>query len=159
MGVVMYKLKRCHACKSNALVDTDHADELQLGPYTFATAVAAQRCTACDEVTLSGAQLEHLDAAIVGSIVQNGLWCPETFKYCRKNAGLRAVDLAELLGVAAETLSRWENGHQPIDRNAYALLGGLVADHLAGRKETAERLHAMAHPPKKRQKRYQVRAA
>ncbi len=40
---------------------------------------------------------------------------------------LRATDLADLLGVAAETLSRWERGERPVDRAALTVIGALVA--------------------------------
>jgi DNA-binding transcriptional regulator YiaG len=40
------------------------------------------------------------------------------FKFLRKAIGIKAVDLADFLGVTPETLSRWENGKEPISTNA-----------------------------------------
>jgi hypothetical protein len=36
----------------------------------------------------------------------------------------------------------------PVDRRTVALLGALDLDQLAGASETADRLRALAHPPK-----------
>ena len=59
---------------------------------------------------------------------------------------LRAIDLGELLNVTPETISRWERGGLPVEHRALALLGGLVADKLAGRQETQARLLALRSP-------------
>ena len=37
------------------------------------------------------------------------------YRYARKSLGLKQAELAALLGVAPETVSRWENGSQPMD--------------------------------------------
>jgi transcriptional regulator with XRE-family HTH domain len=66
----------------------------------------------------------------------------------RKALGLRAADLAGLLGVAAETVSRWETGQRDVDRGALALVGGLVVDRLEGSTATLDRLRALAKPPR-----------
>jgi len=39
------------------------------------------------------------------------------FKFLRKAIGIKAVDLANFLSVAPETLSRWENDKEPISTN------------------------------------------
>jgi transcriptional regulator with XRE-family HTH domain len=74
------------------------------------------------------------------------LTCSETFKFMRKALGLRAVDIAELLDVAAETLSRWETGQRPVDRASWIAVSAMVLDKLEGRTTTLDRLKALLEP-------------
>ncbi len=66
----------------------------------------------------------------------------------RKVLGLRATDLGDLLDIAPETISRWENGAIPVEARAFVLLGALVTDRINGRTDTADRLHALRSPKK-----------
>jgi putative transcriptional regulator len=43
-------------------------------------------------------------------------------RFLRKNLGLTAIKLAEIMGVANETISRWETGVQPINEARDRLL-------------------------------------
>lgn len=73
-------------------------------------------------------------------------WCdrPElpgaALKFIRHTLGLKQVELAELLGYKAETLSRWETGEREVPRLVRVVLAGVVADRLAGQEETLHRL-------------------
>ena len=58
--------------------------------------------------------------------------------------GLKGLELARLLQVTPESLSRWENGKREVDRSAWILLADLVIDQVAGTKVRRERLEAMA---------------
>ena len=62
----------------------------------------------------------------------------------RAAVGLKGLELARLLQVTPESLSRWENGKREVDRSAWILLADLVIDHVAGTKGRRERLEAMA---------------
>jgi transcriptional regulator with XRE-family HTH domain len=66
----------------------------------------------------------------------------------RKALGLRATDLAELLDVTPETVSRWETDRVPLDRGALATLGALLRDARAGSTATLDHLRTLAHPPR-----------
>ncbi|MDX2088302.1 MAG: helix-turn-helix domain-containing protein [Kofleriaceae bacterium] len=61
----------------------------------------------------------------------------------RKALGMRAVDLAQLLDVTAETVSRWETGKIDVETRAFALLGTLVIERLEGRDDAVQRLRAI----------------
>jgi transcriptional regulator with XRE-family HTH domain len=67
----------------------------------------------------------------------------------RKVAGLRASELAELLGVSAETVSHWETGKHPSDLATREVVAELALDTIGGRTDTRDRLRAFAHraPP------------
>jgi transcriptional regulator with XRE-family HTH domain len=61
----------------------------------------------------------------------------------RKALGLRAADLAEMLDVTPETLSRWETGKLPMGRTSWLTLSSLALDFEA----TAARLQAAKAGP------------
>jgi DNA-binding transcriptional regulator YiaG len=51
---------------------------------------------------------------------------PEVIRYARKAAGLTQVELAGILEVTAETISRWENGAEPFKRNVSLALAKIL---------------------------------
>jgi hypothetical protein len=76
----------------------------------------------------------------------------------RKVAGLRAVDLAELLELTPEHVSRMENGRTPADRRTVALLAAMLEDKATGATRTVDQLRALASP-RRVTRRVQIRAA
>jgi hypothetical protein len=50
------------------------------------------------------------------------------------------------MNVAAETISRWENGQREVDWPEFMLLGFLVDDRLANRTTVLSRAKALAEP-------------
>ena len=58
----------------------------------------------------------------------------------KKAIGFREKELAHLLDLTPETLSRWEKGHRTPDKKAMMVLGDLVLDHLEGKETTLKRL-------------------
>jgi len=62
--------------------------------------------------------------------------------------GLRGTDLAALLDVAGETVSRWETGALPVERRALALLAAIVMEAVAGGTATLDRLRTLQAPTK-----------
>jgi len=81
-------------------------------------------------------------------LADDGARSAEAFRFMRKALGLQAVALAELLDSTPETISRWEHGKRPVDARAFALLGVMVADRIAGRNDTRARLEALRSPSK-----------
>ena len=135
---------------------TFHA-ERKIGGQVFVAELPARRCASCGERTVSGPDLLAFDAAVAGELARSGASSPDALKFLRKTMALTAAELGELLELRPETISRIENGKMPVDRRTVALVSALALDHLAGRSETADRLRALAHPPKGR-KRVDVKA-
>jgi DNA-binding transcriptional regulator YiaG len=52
---------------------------------------------------------------------------PDEVAFLRKLSGLKAIELAEVLGVGAVQISRWEHGAQPISTLADRLLRMVIA--------------------------------
>ncbi len=79
-------------------------------------------CSLCDERYYEAKDLIAAEDAVTRDLMARGIRDSAVFKYLRKAVGLKATELADLLGVTAETVSRWENGHNEADRAVWAAL-------------------------------------
>lgn len=138
-------MKQCAKCQGT-LSATEVPEEVTVAGATFAGKVAARRCDACGELYVAAEDALRFDLRVARELGSRGAATGEAFRFMRKTLGLRAVDLAELLGVAAETISRWERGERSVDRAAFTVLGVLVADRLDGRATTMKLLKAQQAP-------------
>ena len=69
--------------------------------------ISIPKCRACGKVFISN----RVDEEILRALrAQARLLMPEQIKDSREALGLKSKDFAERLGVAAETISRWETG-------------------------------------------------
>lgn len=80
------------------------------------------RCSSCGETLFDVKEVERQELEAATLLVARGVRTGPEFKFIRKLAGLRANELAEMLDVRPETVSRWERGEVEIPRAvAYAL--------------------------------------
>jgi hypothetical protein len=77
------------------------------GELVVRVTVPAEVCDACGESLIADADLAHTEHAVTRARVAAGSTHPDALRRPRKAADLRANELAGLLGVAPETLSRW----------------------------------------------------
>lgn len=138
-------MRRCPVCKQGELEPTEHELRRELGGHVFTARVPAQRCRACGEGVVEGRSIERFELKIAKALV-GAPPTGESVRFVQKAVGLKAVDLAELLGVAPETVSRWEAGRHPVDRSVHALLSLLLEDRLAGTHRTEDALRKAARP-------------
>ena len=136
-------MKKCAVCQGE-LESAEVAQEVTVGPTTFQGSVPGRRCAACGETFTSAAQASRFDVLVARELVQSGASSGEALRFMRRARELRAADLADVLGVTPETVSRWENGKHPIDRASWAVLAALVTEGIEG--ATATRLRAAASP-------------
>ena len=139
-------MKRGYKCKNETIEETTVEETRHLAGRTFTASVSALRCSACGEVYFPGPALEDFDVAIAGELARHGVVSAEAFSFMRRAIGLMARDLAELLDVAPETVSRWEHGKLPLERGPFALLAAIVLDRLEGQTTTLDRLKALLKP-------------
>jgi putative zinc finger/helix-turn-helix YgiT family protein len=95
--------------------------------FGFKIDAHGQRCGACGETLFDLSDVKHQQRRLAKEIVGRGVRTGPEFKLVRKIAGLRAADLAELLDVRPETISRWENGAIEIPRAVAYVLDDLFA--------------------------------
>ena len=143
-------MKRCHKCKGTGIrrVKERFVDKFALADGRTIEFVferfPQQVCSSCGERYYEGKDLMAAEDAVTRELVARGIRDSAVFKNLRKAVGLKATELADLLGVTAETISRWENGHNEADRAVWAALDLLVDDHYAGRTTTLDRLRGLA---------------
>ena len=138
---------KCYHCGQH-MVNAKTQESVTVDGHKFQGTVRAKQCKGCGELLLDGPSLVEFERHIAAHLAESGARSGEAVRYMRKTLGLRAVDLAELIDVASETISRWETGVREPDRSALALLGALVTDAANGRHDTIDRLRALRKPRK-----------
>jgi DNA-binding transcriptional regulator YiaG len=96
---------------------------------------------------VTGDDLKRGELAAASALAQAGIATPASFRYLRKAAGLRAADLAQLLDVSPETVSRWETGRSAIERRAFVLVALMVEERRRGDESLVERFCRAAGAP------------
>jgi putative zinc finger/helix-turn-helix YgiT family protein len=140
-------MKRCPECGGKvekALV----ADTVEVGRHEFTARVPAFKCRGCGEVYFDGPALEKLELRAAVELAKAGESSPEVMRFMRKALGMKAAELAALLDLTPETVSRWETGKQPLEHRAMAVLGSLVIERSEGRTAVLDTLKALQKPRK-----------
>jgi hypothetical protein len=137
---------KCTTCDSDRGAVRDVERRESRAGVDFVTQLPARVCLDCGGALFAGPVLEKLDLAIALWLARSGRVDGESLRAMRKALGRAAKELADLLGVSAETLSRWESGAMPMDPHAFVIVGGMVADRIADRAETVVRLEAVRAP-------------
>jgi YgiT-type zinc finger domain-containing protein len=146
-------VKSCAICKSNRLRSFEDSVEVRVPGHrsslrVIVEGVRASRCDACGEVYTDGPDMGRAEALAALEAVRVGLRSGPTLNWARRALGLRAADLAELLDVAPETVSRWENGHRSADRSVWNTVADLLANAVEGKTSTQDLLRQEARPPR-----------
>lgn len=139
--------KSCPNCGGKTTKTTAPAT-VKVGSHTFSSPLPAIKCPRCDEHFFAAADLERLELLAASAFVRAGESSGEVLRFMRKALNLRAAELAELLDVTPETMSRWETGKQSLDRRAMAVVGALVVERVSGRSDLVMHLQALRNPRK-----------
>lgn len=105
----------------------------------FELPARGEKCVKCEEVTFSRLQAKALEKEAAKKIVARGIRKGAELKFIRKLIGLKAIELAPLLDVQPNTVSRWERDEVAIPR-----LTAFVIGLLFERPDTREQLEALA---------------
>lgn len=125
------KRKACPSCGEGELRKGEASLSREVGEHQFSAKVTALVCDACGESITDLQDGERFDLAIAGLLAEASP-SGDSFRFLRKVAGLRARDLARMLGLTGDTISRWENGKHAIDRSAFFILGQIVRERQRG---------------------------
>lgn len=90
--------------------------------------------------------VSRIQVKIASEFARRGIVSGGTFKAIRKALGFKSVDVAHLLGVMPETISRWESGALPMPRPSWVAVAAMLRDTMDGRDEVRNILEAAAQP-------------
>lgn len=133
-------MKSCFSCRSDRIVSSTETVEYSFGEVVFSVEMPCVRCEACGETTTDHGDGEKADAAVAHALALNGPMTGSAFRHMRNVLDISRTEMARLLDVAPETVSRWEVEGRPVDRAAWLLLSTIVEEHQAGRTTTLARL-------------------
>ncbi len=134
---------KCAQCGHGTLEPGVVERTVNVGELSYTAEVPAKVCPSCGAYRLSRDTMRRLSAVIAGDLAREGVATPEVFRYLRKRLQLSAKELAALLDVTPETVSRWENGKHPLDPRAMKLLGAMVLDSLGERPRLLDYLRSL----------------
>jgi DNA-binding transcriptional regulator YiaG len=114
------EMKRCENCGGEVRATRLHVyrndDFLGFPNLVLVNAVEEEKCANCgsiEAVTIPKLGEMVAAAAVLRATMRQKLRGPE-IRALRKGLGMSAKALAQELGVREESVSRWENGHEPI---------------------------------------------
>lgn len=139
-------MNRCVQCKHMGLERSQTEDQIEVGERTFTATLPVQVCPGCGETYIGFEDLGRFEHTVAATLARDGTSSPEAFRFMRKAIGMPAVELAELLDVTPETVSRWEHGKLRVERRALALLGSMVLERLEGRTSMVDYLRSLSEP-------------
>jgi len=85
--------------------------------------IELHNCKKCGEKVASIPKIEELHSVIAGAIIKKKVrLSANEIRFLRKYLGWSGKDFAEHMGVAHETVSRWENGKESMGPSADRLL-------------------------------------
>lgn len=136
----MAKKKVCGLCNEGTWKRSELHYTRTVADVEFTATLPCETCTHCKESAIAVQTLEAWELAVAQQLGDLKIRTGDAFRFMRKSLGLSGVALANLLGVASETVSRWENVAP--DSHAFVLLTSMVSDRIAGTSATLDRLRA-----------------
>lgn len=123
---------KCDECSGPVTTERNAVLRYDIGglPHVELHGVEVTRCRGCGKEGIAIPRIGQLHRVLAEAIVrQRRMLAPVEIRYLRKHIGLSAGDFAQMMGVARETVSRWETGAQPMGAVADRLLRLLVLTH------------------------------
>ena len=136
----------CYKCDSEDMHRIEKVLTREIAGHAFRAKVPATRCGNCGEILYESRDLGHFDDAVALALLDGHITAPAAIRFVRKAMGMKGEELAELLGVRPETVSRWENGKREIDRATFVLLRQLLLERHRPEHPTADYLRKLQRP-------------
>jgi putative zinc finger/helix-turn-helix YgiT family protein len=125
---------RCEKCGGELTKKmVEHYEDSLMGiPVVLYRSVMQSACEACQDIETTIPNMNGLISATAVARIKIAIKLKGTeIRFLRKALGVSGKKLAELLGVRDETVSRWENGKEPIGPTSEKLLRLLVGLELS----------------------------
>lgn len=123
---------KCDDCGSPVTKERDAVRRYDMGglPHVELHGVEVTSCESCGKEGIAIPRIGQLHRVMAGAFVtQRRMLAPVEIRFLRKHIGLSGADFAQRMGVARETVSRWETAAQPMGAVADRLLRLLVVTH------------------------------
>src|SRR5450432_1223487 len=105
---------RCPSCKMREM----RPWEGPVGAMGISVLGRGEHCNPCDETIFTHAEMVRQSEEAAAGLVERGIRTWKEFRFVRRVADLPANDVAAMLDVTPETISRWEHGKLPIPKLA-----------------------------------------
>ena len=112
---------RCPNCKK----DTSPWEGDVRGAYGVLLQVRGDQCQGCAELYFDSDETARQERVVASAIVERRIATGQELRFVRKMAGLKAYELAEILGVTPDTVSRWEKGKTDVPSAVAFVVGEL----------------------------------
>jgi YgiT-type zinc finger domain-containing protein len=89
-------------CDHEPLEQGTVEETVNVGEVSYTAEAPAMVCPSCGENYLSVETMGQMGWMVAIDLAREGVGTPEAFRYMRKRLKLKAVELAELLGVSPE---------------------------------------------------------
>lgn len=125
-------MKPCEECGGTTVVEPDAVRGYAIGglPHVALHGVRVIRCERCGAESVVIPKIAQLHRVLADLFVkQPRMLAPVEVRFLRKHVGMSTADFARAMGVARETVSRWESGSAPMGQVADRLLRLLVLTH------------------------------
>jgi putative zinc finger/helix-turn-helix YgiT family protein len=122
----------CPECGRPVIIERDAVRRYGVGglPHVELHGIEVSRCTSCGNEAIAIPRVAQLHRVLAARIVrQHRMLAPVEIRFLRKHMGMSSTNFAQRMGVARETVSRWETGASPIGAVADRLVRLLVAAH------------------------------
>jgi putative zinc finger/helix-turn-helix YgiT family protein len=143
-------MKKCPSCDQPALRADAHTHSVRAAGVQFRADLPALVCASCGEAVVEDSAVERFELLAARELARMGVSSGEAFRFMRKALGMTAADLARVLAVTPESVSRWETGKVELGRAELVTLASLVADRLEGSDRTLALATAQDHPAPRR---------
>ncbi len=126
----MSTVKKCFECKGVNFERKWVPVKIRIGEHESTFEHATDVCTACGASTIPAQELGRFELAAAKMALREHPINGAILKDLRHILGLKQTELAAKLGVAPETISRWERGEYHMEPWLTLALKGLVSDGL-----------------------------
>lgn len=123
---------KCDDCGDSVTLERNAVRRYVIGglPHVELHGVEVSRCPQCGKEGIAIPRIGQLHRVIAEKFVtQRRMLAHPEIRFLRKHIGLSGNDFAQMMGVARETVSRWETGAQSMGAVADRLLRLLVVTH------------------------------
>lgn len=125
------------------LVPSTYLAKRKVAGRRFEIEVPSTICPECSRESIGIEEAKEISLSIAEDLALHGPPTGAAFRHIRKAMGLSAKEVAELLSLRPETVSRWEKGKRDADPRVVVLLGTIFLEHVDGISTTLDRLRMM----------------